>query len=445
MRKKQFIEYFLLNNKSGYKTREKHVKKVFPDLLEKIEHYNDKLFINGDNFHFTQKLYNYLYNIRKVPKCDYCKKELHWRNIFTEGYLKNCSVDCKNKSKKRVLRTKKTCLNKYGVDSVLKSKNIMDKKWSTINKKIIKRFNDSGYTVLSSTKNVLKIRHSDGHVFSISRRQGINRLNTNIEISTKLLPLSSSFSNYELELRAFIESLNIDFVCNSRKIIPPKEIDIYIPEYCLGVEFNGLFWHSDLFMPNDYHMNKTISANDKKIELLHVFEDEWISKNNIVKSIIKKRLNILTQFDITNHIVKNVSNDDKRLFLLENNIFGDTYSDIDVGLFMNDKLLTILSIKKENDCFNIVRFGDKNNHNIKNGTTELLNYVIKKYAPKKITYYDDLRFSEKEFLITNNFKKLKIIQPQHYVVSNVIINKKTQKPLKIFDCGGVIYEKTPHQ
>ena len=65
---------------------------------------------------------------------------------------------------------------------------------------------------------------------------------------------------------------------NSRSIIPPKEIDIFLPQYNLAIEFNGVYWHRpDLYENKDawfnYHQGKIDSCNDQGIALLHLWEN----------------------------------------------------------------------------------------------------------------------------------------------------------------------------
>jgi hypothetical protein len=85
--KLELINYFLTDNKSGYKTKEKHILINFVGLIDLINNHHNKYFINND-FPFTQKLYNYLYDIIEIPKCNNCGTHIKWRGIFTEGYLK---------------------------------------------------------------------------------------------------------------------------------------------------------------------------------------------------------------------------------------------------------------------------------------------------------------------------------------------------------------------
>lgn len=52
-------------------------------------------------------------------------------------------------------------------------------------------------------------------------------------------------SHAEQEFANRIEGLGFHIVRNTRQIIPPLELDIYIPDLHVGIEFNGEYWHSD--------------------------------------------------------------------------------------------------------------------------------------------------------------------------------------------------------
>ena len=64
-------------------------------------------------------------------------------------------------------------------------------------------------------------------------------------------------------------------------------MDIYIPSKNIAIEYYGIYWHSELYVDKDYHLNKTELCNDKGVKLIHIFEDEWVNKQDIVKSRLK--------------------------------------------------------------------------------------------------------------------------------------------------------------
>ena len=101
----------------------------------------------------------------------------------------------------------------------------------------------------------------------------------------------------EKEISDFIKSIcNYEILENDRNIISPKELDIYIPQKNLAIEFDGLYFHSTKFgKDSDYHLGKTLACEEKGIRLIHIFEDEWLFKRQIVESIIKSALGIYKQ------------------------------------------------------------------------------------------------------------------------------------------------------
>jgi Zn finger protein HypA/HybF involved in hydrogenase expression len=102
----------------------------------------------------------------------------------------------------------------------------------------------------------------------------------------------SKYNKLELELKDYINNLGITIIENTKNIIPPLEIDIYIPSHKIAIEFNGLYWHSELFKDKNYHLKKTQDCENIGIQLIHIFEDEWLNKKEIVKSRIKNLLGL---------------------------------------------------------------------------------------------------------------------------------------------------------
>jgi len=75
---------------------------------------------------------------------------------------------------------------------------------------------------------------------------------------------------------------------NDRLVLGGQEIDIYLPDYKLGIEYNGLYWHSTRFIEDKYyHYNKVKLAQEKNIRLLHIWEHEWEEDQELIKSVIR--------------------------------------------------------------------------------------------------------------------------------------------------------------
>ena len=92
-------------------------------------------------------------------------------------------------------------------------------------------------------------------------------------------------SSAEMDIvRLLTAILGYDVVANSRKIIPPLELDIYIPALNKAIEYNGRYWHS-LEGASDRDKRKAERCSELGIELLTVWDDEEDIMDRIVRFI----------------------------------------------------------------------------------------------------------------------------------------------------------------
>lgn len=89
---------------------------------------------------------------------------------------------------------------------------------------------------------------------------------------------ASGISGIEKQFKSKI-ICNHEIMLNSKKIIYPYELDMYIPELKLAIEFNGLYYHSLLHNSNkNYHLEKSLMCREKGIRLIHVYEFEDLNE-----------------------------------------------------------------------------------------------------------------------------------------------------------------------
>ena len=264
-------------------------------------------------------------------------------------------------------------------------------------------------------------------VFKISKSLLYSRIITNKHenVCTKCNPIAENSSILEGELKLFIDSLNIESSIKNVSLLKGnQEIDIYLPQNKLGIEFNGLYWHSELFKEKNYHLNKTEECEKQGIQLLHVFEDEWLYKKEIVKSIIKSKLNIFENKVFARKcVVKEINNDISLEFLNKNHIQGNVNSLIKLGLFYNDELISIMTFEIarkrlgnttcNNNYYNLNRFCNKINTQVIGGASKLLKYFTKKYKPKSIITYADRRYSNGNLYKKLGFQMIHINNPSY--------------------------------
>lgn len=212
-------------------------------------------------------------------------------------------------------------------------------------------------------------------------------------------------NNLETFITDFLNDNDIKFITNSRKIISPKEIDIFIPDYNLAIELNGLYWHGELNgKDKNYHIEKTKNCYNKNITLLHFSEDDILNKGEIVLSIIKNKLGLNeNKVYARKCVIKTITNKEKKIFMEQNHLGGGKTKDsVSYGLFYGDLLVSSMSfskrkITKGKPTWEISRFASKMNYNVVGGFSKLFKNFIKEYKPNKLISYVDLRLSSYDF------------------------------------------------
>lgn len=257
------------------------------------------------------------------------------------------------------------------------------------------------------------------------------------------------------------------------------EIDVYVPSMKIGIEYNGLRWHSELFKENDYHLEKLNYSIGNDIRLINVFEDEWKFKPEIVKSRIRNLLNkIEDKIYARKCKIREISYRESQNFLYETHIQGNAISKYRYGLFYNNELVSVMTFSKlrknlngnnEENVYELLRFSNKLNTIVVGGASRLLNYFIKNVRPKKIISYADKRWSNGSLYEKLGFKHIRDSKPNYYYIVNdkrenrfnyrkdVLVkegydNSKTEhqimkerKIYRIYDCGCMVYEMNPNK
>lgn len=239
----------------------------------------------------------------------------------------------------------------------------------------------------------------------------------------------------------FIKSIyNKEILFNTRKVISPMELDIYIPEKNVAIEFNGIYWHSSAnTLDYNYHQQKSKICYDKNIRLIHVYEDEWDDENKreIIKDIIKHALNIKTSENkiyARKCIVKEIDNNSYNNFCNKYHIQGTKGAQIKLGLFYNNELVQIASFGKSRFDkkyeWEWIRGCPASNNNVIGGTSKLFKYFIKKYNPKSVLCYADFNKFDGRGYKECGFKFVKLTAPDKFyfdIKNEIRINRSPKK------------------
>ena len=208
-------------------------------------------------------------------------------------------------------------------------------------------------------------------------------------------------SNSEIEIADFIKyRLNLTIECQNKTLLNGKEIDIYIPSKKIGIEYNGLLWHSEKFGKDaKYHLYKTEECNKIGINLIQIFEDEYINHKNIVLEKLRHILgkdNNKEKVYARKCIIKLIATEYARDFLNLNHIQGFVPSTLYLGAFYENNLMGVMTFKEEkkgNGMWELTRFATDISKRCIGLGGKLFSYFLKTYNPINVKSFADRRWT----------------------------------------------------
>ena len=326
-------------------------------------------------------------------------KEVHNKKISTcldrfgvEYPIQNITISNK---------IKKTNLEKYGNEFVLASpavKQKIKKQNADFNHPTQRHISSESDRILND-KELFKQALMNSNVLELANElkvseSYIQKIHQKFELNI-LQPNSSS---YETEIKTWLESLGVTFIQHEKKLIHPCELDFYLLEHRLAIEFNGLYWHSEQQGKiRQYHRNKTDLCMKKDIQLIHIFEDEWLNHKDICKSIILGYLNKLpTRIYARKCEIKVLSNKEIRQFLSSNHLQGYVAGKVNLALIYKNEIVVALTFGKprysKNVEWELLRLCSKVNVQIPGGIQKLWKYFSDNYPINNIVSYCDRRW-----------------------------------------------------
>jgi len=424
---KTFKDY---KNSSGTLTN--HLSEIFPGFIHPSSFIKREYKIKNNKYWHEQyfDLINYDEPKNEKFKCSYCNWETN---------------DLKNKSGCYTAHLK----NEHNISDIINhlknnpNESYLFKTISGIQSKRDKTIsNKNNFIECEICGEKLSIL-SNSHLKKHNITQAEYKLKYNIEISSnffseKMKPLlakanenvkNSFISKSQKELSEFLENNNIKTDNSNRKFLNGVELDIINHEKKIGIEYNGLFYHTELGgkKNNTYHLNKTKLMNSKNYSLIHIFEDEWELKKDIVKSKLVQIFgnNNLEKIYARKCEIKKINKSEKDIFLNKNHIQGADNSNIFLGALFNNNLVAVMTFdnkrsmsKKQNgdSSYELLRFATDINYRVIGIASKILNYFINEYKPDNIISFADRRWTldKNNNLYTKiGFKLTNILRPDY--------------------------------
>lgn len=231
-------------------------------------------------------------------------------------------------------------------------------------------------------------------------------------------------SKPQREIEDFVKGLGIEVVSNDRRVIAPYELDIFMPAHDVAIEYCGLYWHSENKLGKQYHLNKLNYCENKGIQLITIFEDEWIEKRDIVQRRLAHILRKSTHaIPARKTVVREVDAITTADFYTTYHIQGTAKTSVNLGLWdETNNLVAMMSFsrlrfeKGQEGWFELVRYASA--AHVIGGASKLLKHFIKIYDPTGVISYADRRWSRGNLYEAIGFDRVSNTTPGYYYFLN---------------------------
>lgn len=257
-------------------------------------------------------------------------------------------------------------------------------------------------------------------------------------------------SKAENELYEYICSLVGE--CNveqrNREVLDGKEIDIYLPSLKLGIEYNGIIWHSTKYKPNqECHIQKMEKCNEQGIKLIQIFEDEYHNHKDAVLNNVKEAICLEQNLhgDCQSWKAKDIGDVIAKEIISKYSLFKYKNHCHNVGVYdtENENLCCFIQCSTEGRVFNMISFTE---HDIPQAYQLGFDYLAQNHNIHNFKVISNRRWEGDEN--TNKFKQLgfgtqRIIEPQLRKVDKYnfeVISEGNEHFVEMWDCGYSVYQ-----
>lgn len=262
-----------------------------------------------------------------------------------------------------------------------------------------------------------------------------------------------AYTKGEGEVGEFLKSHGISYLYNDLKILNGKQLDFYLPDYKVAIEYNGLYWHSEDLLTERlkrkdinpevaryraklYHKFKRDECHRQGIRLFTIFENEWLEKGPQVRAFILGTLKVHQKVVYARNCKLEVlENAIARDFLSKHHWQGSPSSiNLALGLFHGSELLQIMSfgnhprqnVSKEEILLN--RFCSRSGVKVIGGASKLFKHALKMLPKGDIITYADLRYASGGVYEALGFKLKSVLGPDYaYFKGQKIFSKQSMK------------------
>lgn len=350
-----------------------------------------------------------------------------------ETYRDRYGVDNPSQSEESLKKRVETNQKKYGVMWAVESEEVKEKVKNTINSR-----SKFGHHLRDNwdekTAKILQCPESLRHCLSKHQTAIEVASHLGVDVTTIMRYIKKYNISYdrsvffsesaaERELYSLLKSWGLEVIRRDREIIAPYEVDLFIPEKKLAIEYCGLYWHSDAKKSNNYHYDKYRKCLNNDIKLLTIFEDEWQCRKDQTISKIAHKLGVNTSTPIYGRLTEcNIGDVKDMEFVDECHIQGKSKCSFVFNLTLENSVVAVMSFLRDSSDKDTITLNRYCSKRVIGGFNKLLKFAIphlQRHGIRKVVTFSDNRWDDGSIYEKSGFSLDVELRPGYYYVKNL--------------------------
>lgn len=359
-------------------------------------------------------------------------------------------------------KSKETSQENYGTDHPMQSEVVRNRAVQTN----LERYGVENpmQSIKIRRKQVATVQEKYG-VDNVSQLQRIKELKQ--QLRDERVKRTQCKSRPEIAIQQWLGSIGIRVEHYSSRA---TELDLYSPDHKIGIEHNGLWFHSELHRKWNYHIKKTEYYQEQGIRVIHIWGHWWKHRQAQTKNFLKSVFGVNPVVFARKTQLKVVPKKEAWAFIEANHIQGpNKRTKLALGLYQGDKLLCVATFsqhhRKSTPEIILDRFCCDSDVNVVGGLSKLVKRAVSHFQ-QPIYSWADRCISDGQGYLKAGWELVSTTEPSYFYwnqKTKQVVSKQSRKKsivstpsgmtehehaltegwLRIYDCGKYKYKFSP--
>jgi hypothetical protein len=225
----------------------------------------------------------------------------------------------------------------------------------------------------------------------------------------------------EVAIKQWLQDHSINFEQWNRKLISPRELDFWLPDHQVAIEFNGIWYHRHTALGDrNYHQTKWKMCHNHQIRLIQIWEHELLAKPEVIFDRLSHvlRLHQNKSVNARQCSIRPVEFDEAKPFVDMLHLQGHVPSSHAWGLIYQNQLVALANFVRSRYSksaeWELARYCVAQGANVRGGLGKLISHAHKEIGFSSLVSYSNLNWGLGEGYAKTGFLLDRISKPNYW-------------------------------